>query len=222
MEKLVVFGIILGFFGVVIAVIHTNYRREMRDRATRAPTFDDQLDTVIRAGIRLTPGVSRDDILHSFTAAQYEANPYALLLFILGQEVERAPWGRKFSPDALTVDMEGITGPGSYAALVNGLARMAGVAEGVTRVSDEIDRAAGRASLRYTVGGRAVVLTPTWQDDWIDPATLATILGDIAPLIPAGRGLWSRDNGQQRNWFCLSDAGAERINRARPGVLTRM
>lgn len=57
-------------------------------------TLEDQLAKLADLGLKLDDGVTIDDILHSFDRDDYEERPFDLILFILGIEVERAPWGR--------------------------------------------------------------------------------------------------------------------------------
>lgn len=104
MAKLIVIGIILGFFGVVLLVVQHNYRREMRDRATRVPTLDDQLDVLTRAGLPMAAGLSREDLLAWRPEQSYRHDPWRLLLLTLAC---RADDGRPLSPRAALVDMTG-------------------------------------------------------------------------------------------------------------------
>ncbi|WP_425071388.1 hypothetical protein [Sagittula sp. S175] len=86
MAKLIVIGIILAFFGAVLLVVQMNYRREMRDRETRVPTLDDQLDTLVRAGLPLRAGVTRDTLLARASEEDYRTAPWARLLLELARD----------------------------------------------------------------------------------------------------------------------------------------
>ena len=47
-------------------------------------------------GFALEPGVAVEDLLYSFDREGYEAEPFDLIFFIMGVEIEREPWGRRF------------------------------------------------------------------------------------------------------------------------------
>lgn len=222
MEKLIVLGIIAVVFGGVLLLVQVNYKREMRARAARVPDLDDQLDTLLRGGVSLAPGRTRDELIASAPEHRYQDAPFRLLLQVLGGEVEAEPWGRRFSHQVFTLDTECIEGDGSYARVVTQLARVAGVADRVTEVSDTVDIEAGVARLTYSAAGRRVTFEPAVQDNWIDPDALTQILGDIEPLIPAGRGLWQIDEGQCVTYIGLSEGCAAQVNAAAPGLLVRV
>lgn len=222
MEKLIVLGIIAVVFGGVQLLVQMNYKREMRARAARVPDLDDQLDTLLRGGVSLAPGRTRDELLASFAEQRYQEDPFRLLLQAMGGEVEAEPWGRRFSCQVFTLDSECVEGDGSYALVVTELSRAAGVADRVTDVSDTVDVEAGVARLTYCVAGRRVTFEPRVQNDWIDPDALTQILGDIEPLIPAGRGLWQIDEGQCVTYIGLSEGCAAQVNAAAPGLLVRV
>ncbi|MEQ5869898.1 hypothetical protein J4E08_08290 [Sagittula sp. NFXS13] len=103
MEKLIVIGILMVFFGAVFALIHFNYRREMRDRAQRLPTLDDQIDVLTRAGLTISPGLGRDDFLAWGPEHSYAHDPWRLILLTLACRTEQ-PEGRPFSPRAALLD----------------------------------------------------------------------------------------------------------------------
>ena len=104
MAKLIVISIILAFFGAVLLVVQMNYRREMRDRETRLPTLDDQLDTLVRAGLPLTPGVTRATLLDWGPEDRYGHEPWRLLLLTLASAGED---GKPLSPRATMIDTSG-------------------------------------------------------------------------------------------------------------------
>src|SRR5688572_22447023 len=58
--------------------------------------LETQIDALKEAGLVLAPGRTIDDLLISFPRAEYESDPYTLLLVMYGSEVEAEPWDRRF------------------------------------------------------------------------------------------------------------------------------
>lgn len=88
--------------------------------------LEDQLATLADLGLALEPGVTIDDLLYSFDRGAYEKRPFDLVLFTLGVEVEREPWGRPFCRRVWNFDTECITGDGSYVSIAKRLCEVAG------------------------------------------------------------------------------------------------
>src|SRR5262249_352286 len=115
--------------------------------------LEDQLAKLASVGIALDPGISIDDLLHSFDREQYEHDPFDFVLFILGVEVEREPWGRSFCSRVWNLDSECISGTGDYTAIAKRLCLVAGRPDALLDISDHVDIEGGEAWLKYTVGG---------------------------------------------------------------------
>ena len=56
--------------------------------------LEQQIETLAQLDLPLNDGVTVDDLLYSWERKEYENQPYDLVLFVLGSEVEREPWGR--------------------------------------------------------------------------------------------------------------------------------
>ena len=52
-------------------------------------TLEQQLEKLAEFGIKLDEGITIDDLLYSFNRQDYEKQPFDLLLFVLGIEVEQ-------------------------------------------------------------------------------------------------------------------------------------
>jgi len=55
--------------------------------------LEEQLAKLADLGLKLDDGITVDDLLYSFGREDYEKRPFDLILFVLGIEVEREPWG---------------------------------------------------------------------------------------------------------------------------------
>jgi hypothetical protein len=77
-------------------------------------TLEKQLAELNRLGLNLADGVTIDDLLYSFGRQEYEKKPFDLILFVLGIEVERKPWGRPICSRVWNFDTECINGTGDY------------------------------------------------------------------------------------------------------------
>lgn len=179
--------------------------------------LEEQIAALAAAGLSMNPGVTIDDLLHSFPRDEYEVGPWHCLLFMYGVEIERRPWGRYIGP-GWDFDVECVNGTGSYVAIVEQFARISGVA--VTDVSDTIDMNAPTGELRYTIGGVAKTVPVEINNDWADPAAITMITSDFEEA-GDGRAFWGADNGQATVMFYLSDAVAERVNALTGGLLVK-
>ncbi len=158
-----------------------------------------------------------DDLLYSFGREQYESKPFGLILFALGVEVEREPWGRWFCPRVWNFDTECIEGPGSYVSIVEGLLRIADSSV-LTEVRDHVDLSAGRAWLAYRRDGKAVKWSVEVNADWADSMTVSYVMDHIEG---DGRHFWSVDNGPAMVLFFVDDAVAARLGELSGVAFTR-
>ena len=132
------------------------------------------------------------------------------MLFILGAEVEREPWGRQFCSRVWNFDTECIYGPGDYARIVKRLCEVSGKPQLITDVSDFVDLDEGKAWLKYTIDGNPREWPVEVNDDWADTLTLSYVMDDIER---DGFRFYSKDNGQAMILFHLDAATADEINK---------
>lgn len=173
-------------------------------------TLEDQLEKLGAYGISLNEGITIDDVLYSFDRDSYESKPFDLLMFILGAEVEREPWGRPFCSRVWNFDTECIYQTGDYVSIVKRLCEVAGSPALITNISDSVDIGSGKAWLKYSID----VNTRDWpievNDDWADTMTLSYVMSDIER---DGFRFYSKDNGQAMVLYYLDTATAAEINK---------
>lgn len=170
-------------------------------------SLEEQLSKLETLGVKLNPGITIDDLLFSYNREEYEAKPFDILLFILGVEVEREPWGRFFSDSAWNLDTECIEDAGSYAHIIENLCRIAGNKALISDVNDTVAVDAESGKLEYTVGGVRRSIDVEIDNDWADPATVTQIMSDIEEQVP-GRHFYGVDNGQAAIWYFLTEEQA--------------
>ena len=180
-----------------------------------------QIESLRAAGLRLSSYVTIDDLLHSWPREQYERQPYDLLLFMFGAEIEDDS-GRRVCDAAWDFDFEAIEGDGSYVRIVRELVALTGNPALLGQVDDKIDIDAGTAHLSYRIGAQSRTLAPEVDNDWADPEAFTQILRDIESSLTDGRRFWGADNGQAVTVFLLTDATADGINALRRDVLRRL
>jgi hypothetical protein len=180
-----------------------------------------QIDALKGAGLALAPGRTIDELLTSWPRAEYESDPYNLLLFMYGVEVEVQPWGRFFCERGWNFDMECLNEAGDYVRAFENILRITGQPRLATRMSDNFNPNAKVCEIRYTMGGRASVLKAKVGDDWADPEAVAAFVRDVETTIGDGRHFWAADNGQASVLFFLTDAEAARVNELRSDILMR-
>lgn len=162
--------------------------------------LEEQLDELARLGVRMNKGVTVDDLCHSCDRSHFESQPYDALLFLLGSDVERAPWGRHVSDCAWLFDANSIDGDGSYVDIVAHLARIAGKEDRVDRLDDSFDLDRGKAEITYALDGQVRSYHARVRYDWADPATLQAIVDDFAD---EAIGFYGIERGQSILIYCL-------------------
>lgn len=191
--------------------------------AWRGPPIplETQIAALEDAGLSLEPGRTIDELLHSWPRSDYESDPYGLLLFMYGSEVEAEPWGRVFCARGWNFDMECLVQAGDYARALTEVVRITGQPQLVTDLSDDFDGNAKTAEIRYAIAGRPRRLKARVNNDWADPEAVAAFMRDIETTLADGRRYWAADNGQASILFFLTDAEAAKVNALRPEVLLR-
>ncbi|GAA4434062.1 hypothetical protein [Bremerella cremea] len=187
-------------------------------RKQQSPTLTQQLETLQKLGIELAEGITVDDLLVSFDQASFEADPYSLLLFVLGIEAEERPYGRRISQDVWNFDTECITGTGSYVPIVQNLASLAGQSERITEIEDFVDLEEGQAWLKYRLDGQPQTWDVEVDDDWADPMVVNYVMGDLEK---PNQHFYALDNGQSAILLFLEDSTAKELGKLVSEPLTR-
>lgn len=183
--------------------------------------LETQIDALREAGLSLNPGRTIDELLTSWPRADYERDPYNLIFFMYGCEVEAEPWGRAFCARGWNFDMECLTTAGDYVYAFTEIVRITGQPQIATDMSDDFDIDAETATISYTLNGRKTALRAIVDNDWADPEAVTAFVRDIEAAIGDGRHFWASDNGQASVLFFLTDAEAARINALRPAIIAR-
>lgn len=181
-------------------------------------TLEQQLKELEALGLVLNDGVTIDDLLYSSDRKEYEEKPFDLVMFMLGSEVEREPWGRPICDRAWNFDVECIEGTGSYVTIVENFCRVAGKPQLITDAEDFVDVENGKVWLKYTVNEQQRHFTIPVDNDWADPDTVVAIMSDIEG---EGRRFYSIDNGQASIWFYLDEPTAQKLNTLTGNVLSK-
>jgi hypothetical protein len=172
-------------------------------------TLEQQLQRLADLGLVLNDGIVVDDLLYSFGRDAFEKRPFNLVLFVLGTEVERAPWGRPFCSRVWDFDTECIATTGGYVRIVNRLCQVAGEPDRLSSVSDFVDIRSGKAWLTYRIDGAERNRPVVVNDDWADSSTIAHVMDDIQR---DGRRFYFKDNGQAMVLFYLDPGSAAELN----------
>lgn len=203
--------------------------QELRAAANDAPgawrgpdiPLETQIAALREAGLALAPGRTVEELLVSWPRADYESDPYGLILFMYGSEVEVEPAGRAFCERGWNFDMECVVEAGDYVRALMPIVRTTGRPDLVTQMSDDFDMDAATATIRYVIAGRARAITARVNGDWADPEALTAFLADLEDAMGDGRCFWAADNGQSSILFFLTDAEAAKVNALREDVLVR-
>ncbi len=179
-------------------------------------TLEEQLDSLAELGLSLNDGVTIDDLLCSFDREQFEGEPFGLILFALGTEVERPPWGWSVCSRAWNLDMECISETGDYVQIAKRLCEVANQPDLITDIEDYVNLETGEAWLKYSVNGKRRDYTVAVEDDWADPDTIARIMSDIER---DGFRFYGKNNGQGTIWYYLDSDTAAKLNALSNGAL---
>lgn len=173
-------------------------------------TLEQQLSTLAELGLNLDDGISIDDLLYSFDREDYEKRPFDLILFVLGIEVERAPWGRPVCSRVWSFDTECITSTGDYARIVKRLCQVAGKPYCLKDIRYFIDIDTGKARLKYKIDGTERNWPVEVNDDWADRLTLDYVMDEIER---DGHRFYFKRNGKAMVLFFLDSKKAGDLNR---------
>lgn len=178
-----------------------------------------QIEALEAAGIALQPGCTLEDLLLSWPRIDYERDPYNLLLFMYGSEVEAEPWGRAFCERVWNFDMECLTGAGDYVRAFRQILRITGQPQLASEMSDTFSFEADDCEIRYTINARRSVLKARVDNDWADPDAVSAFIHDVEAAIGDGRHFWAGENGQASVLLFLTGAEAAQLNALRQALV---
>jgi hypothetical protein len=179
-------------------------------------TLEQQLARLAELGLPLDEGVTVEDLLFSFDRPSYEQRPFDLVLFVLGIEIEREPWGRPVCPRAWNFDTECIAQPGDYVEIVERLCRVAGRPGLLGDVRDHVDLEGGEGWIEYGPQGSRRRVEVAVDEDWADLHALGCIMEEIEE---EDRRFYYADNGQAVVLYSLEPRAAEELGRLAPTPL---
>ena len=173
-------------------------------------------------GIRLSPGVTVDDLLTFWPDGGPPADAATAALFsAYGGTIETGPnEGRRTSPDVLDLDLECIDDEAAYAAILGEVIALASdppilsVAETTTPQDEH-----GEVVVRLVaLDGQEIVLTGTLQRDWIDFDLVEGTMRQVEQRLPNGRRYRLVEDGQYVAMAVLTDAQAGALEATAPGL----
>ena len=168
-----------------------------------------QIEKLAELGLPLNDGVEINDLLLSWTREEYEQEPFDLILFAYGMEIEKEPWGRFICDRAWNFDVECIEGNGDYVVIVEHFHRLTGKKKRLAELSDQVNLETEQASLRYSIDGQHREFEIRVDNDWVDPETAQAIMDDMRG---EGYDYYGKDNGQATVWFYMTPDKARSLN----------
>lgn len=203
-------GILLTILGVFVAVIVMVQRANRPQNAPRpaTPSLDEQLALLDRAGLPLSPGVTRNDLTDFGPAETYEGDPWRLLLMTFGLSIDRPPH-LPYCPRAHLIRTDDLETPEEYARQIAHLARVADV-------PFTTDTARG---LTATLAGQGLDLPLKPKAGFADADAMEQVLEALRSALPPDEGLYFLDTHPQVIVLRLSRQGFELIDTRAPGLL---
>ncbi|MDH5655219.1 MAG: hypothetical protein OEZ34_04895 [Spirochaetia bacterium] len=166
--------------------------------------IEEQIENLSQFGIALNDGITIDDLLYTAPREEYEKKPFDLLMFMLGAEVEREPWGRRFCNSVWNFDTECIYQTGEYSKIVRNLFLLAGKENKLTDVKDYFSMEENEAWVEYN-GTKVNIIV---EEDWADVIALTDIMEDISDQTGS---FYFIDNGQAMILLFLSSENADKF-----------
>ncbi len=170
--------------------------------------LETQLAKLAELGLVLNLGITIDDLLYSLDRQSFEDEPFECLLFSLGIEVEREPWGRRICNSVWNFDTECIVSTGDYVEIVRNLCGLTGEPDYLTDIVDYINIEGGECWLEYNIGDKRQHWTIEPNDDWADMMAIAYVMEDLQR---DGKQFYTKDNGQAMILFYLDRETAVKL-----------
>ena len=186
------------------------------DRTNSHMSLETQLKLLGDLGITPNSNITLDDFLYTWHREDYESKPFELLLFTLGIEAEREPYGRNFFDHAWNFDTEAIYQSGDYIEIIKKLCDVSGQTKCLTDVRDSIDFDAKSGWDEYRFGGSLRKWNLKVNDDWADLEVLYRVTKDIET---GDSHFYFIDNGQAMVLYYLTEKTAQKINKLSNGLL---
>jgi len=168
-------------------------RKKTGGSAASSTTLAQALELLAKAGVRIRPGISLNDLPDPPLATIESPADWVSLLALLGSEVERAKF-EPISDDIWHFDAECIEDHGAYVDVLNRFVLLAKGALPLADVRDHVDVEAGEAWVEFTLHGKKEHWDLEVNNDWVDPELysrlqqLVTKRGDGKRFFIAGLG----------------------------------
>jgi hypothetical protein len=155
-------------------------RKKPREGASKSPSLAAALEHLAGIGIRVRPGISHEDLLHSLGGSMESSVDWVQLLCVLGSEVERGAFER-ISDDIWHFDAECIEDQGDYVRVVQRFVILAKGALPLSDIHDHVDVEAEEAWIEFTLEGKKVHWDLKVSDDWVDTDLYSQLQRMVAP-----------------------------------------
>ena len=183
-------------------------------KKTKFPTsLEDRLEALSQFGIKLNKDASIEDLLVSGDRSEYESDSLALLLMMLGSEVETGiNSGAYFTNQLWNLDTERIEDSGDYWRIILRFDEMFENQLTLTKIQDKVDYDEQEAWVSFESNGKVYQADLEFDDDWMDPNVLKLI---IAAATDAGTerilGIGEPD-GQSMNLCVMTPQQMKQLN----------
>lgn len=182
-------------------------------------SLDAQIAAFSSVGLNMAAGRSKAELLETFGEDEFTSEPFVLLFFMYGSEVESEPWGRYFSDQVWNFDLEYITDDESYAEIIKRMAVISGTDHLLSDVDSKLDWDNQIVSVSYKIGAIERSLTSKFESDWADVDTIVQFMTDIITTTNDGREFWAADNGQAAVLVYVSKEEAAQLNALSEGLI---
>ena len=198
---------------VFLLINVTSHRRSI-SRGAGGPqtTLEQKLEVLAGCGLRLAKPFTCDDLLKSWSRADYEKPGYDLTLVGLSMTEEQEPY-RSHCTNLWHFDTECIEDHGDYKKIAEHMAEMAQGSLPIANIRDYVDVEKKEAWLSFSFGGKDIKIPCEVQDDWVDPTIFRRFVELLAQSDSAKIYVYYDLGGQDCLIGCVTKEELQSLNR---------
>jgi hypothetical protein len=198
---------------VILLLKRTTHLRSASPGAVNAQmTLEQKLEVLAGCGLRLAAPFTCDDLLQSWSRADYEKPGYDLTLVGLGMTEEEKPF-RNHCTNLWHFDTECVEDHGAYKKIAERMVEMAAGSLPLTNIQDHVDVEGKEAWLSFSFRGKDVRMPCEVQDDWVDPKVLGRFVELLAQADPSKVYIYYGLGGQDCLIGCVTKEQLKQLNR---------
>ena len=173
--------------------------------------LEEKLSILEECGIKLAAPFTVNDLLESYSRADYEKAGFEKLLIVLGITEEQEPY-RNHCVNLWYFDTECIEDDGDYKKIAERMAEMTQGSLWFENVRDSVDIENEKASLSFSFNGQEIEIDCKVEDDWVDTAVFNQFVNLLKQADPSKVYIYYDLGGQDCIIGCVTKKELKRLN----------